>query len=130
MPEKLESVDDYIAMQPEAVRSTLHSVRAAIRSVVPDADESIAYKMPTYKLEKDLVIHFAGWKHHYSLHPTSDNLVAEFKEDLAHYEVDNGTIRFPFSQPVPTELITHITSFRAKEINKRNDLSNDSPKPD
>ena len=44
------SVDEYIAAQPEAVRPKLEQVRAAIRRAVPEAVEGIGYGMPVYKL--------------------------------------------------------------------------------
>jgi hypothetical protein len=44
------SVDKYIAAQPDAVRPKLEQVRAAIRRAVPDAVEGIAYRIPGYKL--------------------------------------------------------------------------------
>ena len=55
-----QSVDDYIAQQPQAVRSLLELVRGAIRKAVPHAEEQISYKMPAYKLRGVPVIYFAG----------------------------------------------------------------------
>jgi uncharacterized protein YdhG (YjbR/CyaY superfamily) len=43
------------------------------------------------------------------------HVVAAFKDDLAPYEVNKGTIRFALSQPVPVRLIERIAKFRAKE---------------
>ncbi len=40
-----KSVEEYIAAQPEAVRPKLEQVRAAIRRAVPEAVESIGYRM-------------------------------------------------------------------------------------
>ena len=109
------SVDEYIAKQPQEVRSILQGVRSAIRKAVPGAEEVISYQIPTYKLHGGYVVYFAGWKRHYSLYPASDHLVAAFKDDLAPYEVHKGTIRFPLSQPVPVKLIARIAKFLAKE---------------
>ena len=68
------------------------------------------------KLHGGPVLFFAGWKRHYSLYPATDRVVAAFKDDLAPYEVDKGTIRFPLSQPVPVTLIERIAKLRAKEV--------------
>ncbi len=110
------SVDEYIASQPEAAREVLQRVRSAIRKAVPGAEETISYKIPTYKLPGGTVLFFAGWKQHYSLYPATQRVVAAFKDDLAPYEVSKGTIRFPLSQPVPVNLIKRIAKFRAKEV--------------
>jgi uncharacterized protein YdhG (YjbR/CyaY superfamily) len=114
-----ESVDDYIASQPEAVRSVLERVRSTIRKAVPGVDEVISYGMPTYKLRGAPVLHFAGWKRHYSLYPANGRVVAAFEADLAPYEISKGTIRFPLSEPVPARLIARIAKFRAKEVAER-----------
>jgi uncharacterized protein YdhG (YjbR/CyaY superfamily) len=112
----LKSVDEYIDSQPEAVRGILESVRSAIRKSVPAAEEVISYNIPTYKLPAGPVLYFAGWKHFYSLYPASATLLATFKDELAPYEINKSTIRFPLSQPVPVKLIGRIAKFRVKEI--------------
>src|ERR1700694_488208 len=114
-----KSVDEYITAQPEDVQAILERVRGAIRRAVPGAEEMISYQIPTYKLHGGRVLYFAGWKQHYSLYPASDDLVEAFKDDLAPYEIDKGTIRFPLSQPVPVTLIERIAKFRAKEAAAR-----------
>ena len=114
-----KSVDEYIASQSEAVQGVLELVRSAIRKAVPNAEELISYKIPTYKLRGGPVIYFAGWKQHYSLYPATNHIVATFKDDLAVYEVKKGTIRFPLSQPVPVKLIERIAKMRAEEVTER-----------
>jgi uncharacterized protein YdhG (YjbR/CyaY superfamily) len=61
-----QSVDAYIAAQPEAVQGLLERVRAAIRKAVPGAAEVISYRIPTYRLPAGPVLYFAGWKAHFS----------------------------------------------------------------
>jgi len=123
-----QSVDEYIASQPEAVRDILGRVRSAIRKAVPQALEVISYKIPTYKLHNRAVLYFAGWKQHYSLYPATERVVAAFKEELAPYEVNKGTIRFALSQPVPVKLIGRIAKFRAKEVAERQKVKAATPK--
>jgi uncharacterized protein YdhG (YjbR/CyaY superfamily) len=119
-----KSVDDYIASQPEAVRPILDRVRSAIREAVPKADEAISYNIPAYKLGGDPVIYFAGWKHYYSLYPVGPRIVAALQAELARYQVNKATVRFPLSEPVPVKWIARIAKLRAKEIDGR-----EKPKP-
>jgi len=114
-----KSVDEYISAQPEELRDALQRVRSTIRKAVPEAAEVISYKMPTYKLRGNRVLYFAGWKQHYALYAATDSVVAAFKNELAPYEIDKGTIRFPLSAPVPVKLIERIAKFRAKEVVER-----------
>jgi uncharacterized protein YdhG (YjbR/CyaY superfamily) len=113
------SVDDYIDAQPDQVRSVLNEVRNIIRKALPKAEELISYQMPLYTLDGQRVLFFAGWKQHYSLYPAGERLVAEFKGELAPYEIRKGTIRFPLSEPVPVKLIERIAKFRAKEASAK-----------
>ncbi len=90
-------------------------VRSAIRAALPKAEEVISYNMPAYKLHGEVLLYFAGWKQHYSLYPASPRLVAAFKDELAPFKVDKGTIRFPLSAPVPRKLIAEMAKFRQAE---------------
>ncbi len=113
------SVDDYIDSQPEAVRGVLELVRSTIRKAIPQAQEVISYKMPTYLLNGDRLLYFAVWKQHYSIYAATERVVAAFQDELASYEVEKGTIRFPLSKPVPVKLIERIVKFRAREVAER-----------
>jgi len=116
---KFKSVDDYIGAQPAPARAVLARVRAAIRKALPNAEETISYHMPTYRLDGSTVIHFAGWKSHYSLYPASAKLIACFRKDLAAATVHKSTISFPLDAPVPAALIGRIAKYRVKEMAER-----------
>ena len=86
---------------------------------LPEAEEVISYKIPTYKLHGSRILYFAGWRKFYSIYPATDTVLAAFKADLAPYEINKHTIRFPLSQPVPVKLIGRIAKFRAMEVRER-----------
>lgn len=109
------SVDEYIHAQPAGMQDTLNRVRSAILRAAPEADESISYNMPAYKLRGKALVQFAAWKTHYSLYASAASIVEEFKDDLHGYTVDKGTIRFSLSDPVPDALIERIVAFRARK---------------
>jgi uncharacterized protein YdhG (YjbR/CyaY superfamily) len=113
------NVDEYISVQPETVQVALRVVRSALRKALPGAEEVISYKMPAYKLHGGIVLYFAGWKHHYSLYPVGERMVAMLKNQQASYKVSKGAIRFPLSEPIPVKLIRRIAKFRAEEAVRR-----------
>ncbi len=86
---------------------------------MPKAEEGVAYNMPAYRLSGEVVLYFAAWKNHFSLYPASDGIVTEFKDELAPYTVEKGTIRFPLSDAPPAKLIERIARFRAAEVAKQ-----------
>jgi len=110
-----KSVDEYISTFPKATQVVLRRVRGTIRRALPGADEVISYQIPGYKIRGERVIYFAGWKQHYSLYPVGDRIVKAFMKELAPYEVEKSTVRFPISKPVPVKLIERIAKARAKE---------------
>lgn len=116
---KFKSVDEYIATQPENVQAILDRVRGAIRKALPGAEEGISYGIPTCKLNRRYVIYYAGWKQHYSIYPITGRVVTALKKELAPYEVEKGTVRFPLSGAVPVRLIERITKLLAKEAAER-----------
>jgi uncharacterized protein YdhG (YjbR/CyaY superfamily) len=113
------SIDDYLDSQPAPIRELLVHVRAAIRLGIPSAEEAIAYNMPTFKQHGRSVLHFAGWQKHYSLYPATARVLSTLRAELARYEIESGTIRFPLSEPVPLDLITNIAQLRAAEEAER-----------
>ena len=111
-----QSVDDYIAVQPEPVRRKLEQVRAAIRKAVPDAVEGIGYRMPGYKLHGKPMLYFAGFKEHYSLFAASGSFFQTLQDELRGYQMRKGTVQFPLDKPVPVQLISRIAKLRAEGI--------------
>lgn len=109
------SVDQYVAAQPEAARPVLETVRRAIREALPDAEETISYQIPTFKLGGKAVIYFAGWKEHWSLYPVGADAVEAFPE-LAGHETSKGTIRFPLAAPVPVAVVQALARRRADAV--------------
>jgi Uncharacterized conserved protein len=55
-----QSVDEYIASQPETVREVLERVRSAIRKALPGAEEVISYQIPAFKLHGGPVLYLLG----------------------------------------------------------------------
>ena len=106
-------IDDYIAAQPTTVRPPLEKARRALAKALPGAEEAISYGIPTFKADGRSVIHFAGWKAHYSLYPVSEDLVSELRDKLCACTFSKGTIRFPYDEPVPMKWIGKIAKLRA-----------------
>lgn len=110
-----KTIDAYIAAQPEAVRPVLERLRTILRKALPDAEESISYGIPTFKIGGRAVIFFAGWKGHVSLYPATSRVASELADEIAPYKVSKGTLKFPLGKPIPARLVTRIAKLRAEE---------------
>ena len=109
----IESIDEYIAQFPGEIQDLLQKLRRAVKESAPEAREAISYRIPTFKLDGNLV-HFAAFRDHISFFPTSSGIDA-FREELSGYKISKGTIRFPFDKPVPFDLVRRIVRFRVQE---------------
>jgi len=113
MKRSFETIDEYIATFPQNVQDTLEELRRTIQNSAPDAKEAISYQIPTFKLNGNLA-HFAAFKNHIGFYPTSSG-ISKFKEELFHYHLSKGTVRFPINEPIPLDLIRKIVKYRVKE---------------
>jgi uncharacterized protein YdhG (YjbR/CyaY superfamily) len=107
------TIDEYIAMFPEAIQEVLEAVRATIKAAAPGAEERISYQMPAFALHGTLV-YFAAQKGYIGFYPTSSGIAA-FEEELSKYKGTKGSVRFPISQPMPLDLVRRIVHFRVAE---------------
>ncbi|MVU82681.1 DUF1801 domain-containing protein [Nocardia sp. ET3-3] len=103
------TVEEYLATQPAPMREALDRVRAAIHTALPEATETLSYKMPTVEVNGKAVMYFAGWKKHLSVYPVPAGDAA-FEQAIAPYRVGKGSLNFPLKNPVPYELIADIAT--------------------
>jgi uncharacterized protein YdhG (YjbR/CyaY superfamily) len=102
-----ETVDAYLASFTEDTRVALESVRAALRSALPEAEEAISYAIPALKVDGRPVIYFAGAKKHIGVYPAPAG-DASFEEAIGPHRSGRGTLRFPLNTPLPLDLIERV----------------------
>lgn len=107
------TVDAYIAGFPGEVQELLQKVRTTIRKAAPDAEETISYQIPTFKLGGKPLVYFAAFKTHIGFYPTPTGV--EAFEELAAYASGKGKAKFPLPKPLPFDLIGKIVAFRVEE---------------
>lgn len=113
-----ESIDAYIADFPDEVQPVLEKIRTIIRKAAPDAEETISYRIPTFKLNGTYLVYFAGLKNHVSLYPILGKSPG-LDEEIAPYRSGRGTVKFPLDRPIPYQLIAKIVEFMARENARR-----------
>jgi len=107
------TIDEYIDGFPADVQSRLRKMRATIRRAAPMATEKIAYRMPTFYLDGNLV-HFAAFQHHIGFYPAPRGIEV-FRDALSKYKGAKGSVQFPHDEPLPLALIAKIVEFRVGE---------------
>ena len=107
------SVDDYIAGFSPEVQHLLQAVRAVVCRAAPEAEEVISYQIPAYR-QAGMLVYFAAFKQHLGFYPPVKG-DAQLMQDIAPYAGDKGNLRFPYSQPMPLDLIERITRLRLQQ---------------
>ncbi len=108
------TTDEYISGFPDDIQLILNQVRAIIKQASPEAEESISYGMPAYKLKGKPLVYFAGFKTHIGFYATPSGHT-EFARELSKYKQGKGSVQFPLDQAIPYELIAQIVAFRVFE---------------
>ena len=110
------SVDAYLAKLPDDQRDALEWLRAQIRRLVPEAEESISYGMPTVKVGGKALLLYAAWKRHLSLYGLSDAFVAAHARELEGFAGTKGSLHFTPDKPFPEPLVRAMVSSRLADI--------------
>ena len=121
-----ESVQAYIAQQPEAVRPFLLWLHEQIMSTARDMEPRIAWRMPTYWKGQN-ILQFAAYQNFVSLYAGKEALET-FRDQLTAFEVAGGTLRLPYDRPLPDRLIRGITRWCYRHYALRGDSDNGTEK--
>ena len=107
------NIEEYIDSFPADIQKLLKQLHEKIRKAAPEAEESISYQMPAFKLNGPLV-YFAGYNNHIGFYPTPSG-IENFQQELSQYKTSKGAVQFPIDEPLPLELVSRIVRFRVKE---------------
>lgn len=110
MTNNFTTIDEYILGFDQAKQDILENVRKTIHEAVPQATEKINYKMPTFRLNGN-VIHFAMFKNHVGIYPGAET-IEHFKNDLTDYKTSKGTIQLPLDKVLPKKLLREIVLYK------------------
>ena len=103
------SIDEYILRQENDIQSALVCLKNTIHDAIPEAEETIAWGMQTWK-KKGNIIHFAVKKNHIGVY-VGQEATAFFEERLKGFEIYKGVIRLKLGQEMPLSLIADIAKW-------------------
>jgi uncharacterized protein YdhG (YjbR/CyaY superfamily) len=109
-------VDEYIAACSPAARYDLDEIRRVCGVALPDAAETMSYKMPALKLRRTF-FYFGAFKNHIGVYPplTDDKDLIARLEPFAN---DKGNLRFPLDQAIPYDLLVRAAVALAKQYGR------------
>jgi len=107
-----KTVDDYLATLAEPKRTALEKLRRTILELLPDAEETISYGMPAYKVKGKTIAGFAAFTNHLSYLPHSGSVLSALADHLESYEYTKGSLHFPVDEPLPRDLVRLLLNTR------------------
>jgi len=112
-----QTVSEYIKTFPKGTQEKLVAIRKIIKSVAPDAVESVSYRIAGYKLDGKALMYFAGHSQHVAVYPIPPLPPADEKQ-VKPYLVSKGTLRFALDKPLPLGLIRKVAQGHVKRVEK------------
>ena len=121
----MSTVDEYVRALTPGQREQFERIRGIVKRLVPDAEETISYRIPTFKHRGKYLIYFAAFKNHMSVYPTVGAVEAtkgtkgtyQFTEDDPGARRRGGEDRFATGihdrpRPVSRRRWTNTKAFR------------------
>ena len=110
-------VDAYLSALPDDQRQALFSLRALLRTLLPDHPEVISYAMPGFRQpgpKGRMVAGYAAFARHLGLYPHSGSIIGQI--DCTPFKTSKSGVLFTPAHPLPATLVERIIRLRQAEI--------------
>ena len=110
-------VDAYVAALPADQRAALTTLRARLKSLLPDHLEVMSYAMPSFRQpgpKGKMVIGYAAFARHLGLYPHSGSVIP--KIDCTPFKTLKSGVLFSPDRPLPDALLRQIIAARQAEL--------------
>jgi uncharacterized protein YdhG (YjbR/CyaY superfamily) len=124
MSAKPQTIDEYLAPLSNEKRAALETLRRAIKSAAPKAEECISYGIPAFRLGGRLLVAFGAAANHCAFYPGAFPVKAH-KDELRAYDTSKGTIRFQADSPLPATVVRKLVKTRIAEYAGRQPVAAD-----
>lgn len=111
------TIPEYIRAAPRAGQPHLRRLHAILASVAPAAEQTIKWGTPFF-VEPRFVFAFSAHETHASFAPIRAALDA-FREELRAHETTKNTLKLPYDEPLPEELIRRIAEWCVRHVRGR-----------
>ncbi len=103
----MDTVETYLRNAPQERQATLEHLRELVRKTIPDARETMRYKMPTYERGERVACAFASQKNYISLYLDTE-LLEKYGSAFAHLYTGKSCVRFKILEDLPQDTIVRI----------------------
>ncbi len=110
------TIDEYLRGVPEDRRRALDDLRTKIRTIVPEAEECISYRIPAFRLHGVVVAGFCATAEGCSYLPFSGSTLKALARDLGRYDQTKSSLHFSPEKPLPMALVRKLIKARIGEM--------------
>jgi len=111
---KPKTIDEYLAALPDRQRVPLAKLRKTIKSVAPEAEESISYGLAAFR-QNGMLVGFGASTNHLGFYLMTGSTLKNYEDELNGYDLSKGTIRFQPEKPLPVALVRKLVKARLAE---------------
>lgn len=110
MQSKAETVDAYLEEVPAERVEALTGLRDLCRATLKGFDESMEYGMPSYSRYGEVEVGFASQKNYISLYILKQEVLDEYKEQLAGKGISfgKGCVRYSKPERIDFEIVEKL----------------------
>ena len=113
------TIAEYIRAAPREGQPHLRRLYAILKSVAPEAEETIKWGTPFF-VEPRFLFAFSAHKAHVNFASTAAGL-EPFRKELAQHKTTQNYLQIPYDKVLPEELIRKIAERRLRDVRARED---------
>ena len=113
------TIAEYIRAAPPKGLPHLRRLYAILKSVAPEAQETLKWGTPFF-VEPRFLFAFSAHKAHLDFAPTAAGL-DPFRKELEKHKTTQGIFQIPYNRPLPEDLVRKIAERRLRDVRKRKD---------
>jgi uncharacterized protein YdhG (YjbR/CyaY superfamily) len=111
------TIAEYIRAAPPRAQPHLRQVHAILKSVAPQAQETIKWGTPFF-VEPRFLFAFSATKAYLIFAPMAVGL-DPFRKELEKHSTTKNFLQIPYDKPVPEDLVRRIAKRRLRDVRGR-----------
>ena len=108
MTSDAKTVEEYLNQSPDKRIQALRKIRQLCLATMPNHEETMAYKMPSYKRNNQVEVAFASQKQHICVYILIHEVMLNNADQLEGLNHGKGCIRFSNPDKINFELLEYL----------------------
>ncbi|MDP9152552.1 MAG: DUF1801 domain-containing protein [Myxococcota bacterium] len=109
------AIDEYLAGVTPRSRALLEKLRKTIRSILPEVEECISYRLPAFRYRGRVIAGFSATSTGCSYYPFSGRTLETLADDVEGYRQTKSALHFGPDTPLPASLVRKLLEARMAE---------------